>query len=286
MKKVDEIIRHRFIPSINGGHIVNDQERKILSLPPRLGGMGLKVFADEASKEYQNSNLITAKLQSQILGEINNDDNVRTKYQLRIERRNHQQAKFEELVNELDEDLKRKMEALKRKGTSNWLTTLPIKEKGYTLTKQEFWDAVCMRYNWPLERMPNDCACGEKFDVTHALSCKLGGFVTLRHNEIRDITAELLKEVCNDVRKEPLLIEPNLEDLNRQANKNREARLDVSARNFWTNGQRAFFDIFLTLSLGDTRVQKWKSVLKEMKRKRNDTTAGEFSKLKMVRLLH
>ena len=91
--------------------------------------------------------------------------------------------------------------------------------------------------------MPNDCARGEKFDVTHALSCKLGGFVTLRHDEIRDITAELLKEVCNDVRKEPLLIEPNLEDLNRQANKNREARLDVSARNFWTNGQRAFFDI-------------------------------------------
>ena len=245
MEKVDEIVRHRLIPPINGGHIINDQERVILSLPPRLGGMGLKVFAKAASTEHQNSTLITAKLQDQILGvDGNNDDNTaRTKYQLRNERRNHQQAEFEVMLNEMNAEMKRKMEALTRKGASNWLTTLPIKERGYALTKQEFWDAVCLRYNWPIERIPNECACGQKFDVSHALSCKLGGFVTLRHNEVRDITAELLKDVCTDVRKEPLLIEPDLEDLPRQANRTREARLDVSARNFWTTGQRAFFDI-------------------------------------------
>ena len=67
--------------------------------------------------------------------------------------------------------------------------------------------------------------------------------MSLRHNEIRDITTELLEQVCIDVRKEPLLNELNNEDLPRQANVSREARLDISALNFWTAGQRAFFDV-------------------------------------------
>ena len=37
------------------------------------------------------------------------------------------------------------------------------------------------------------------FSVDHALSCPKGGFPSIRHNEIRDITANLLSEVCNDV---------------------------------------------------------------------------------------
>ena len=33
-------------------------------------------------------------------------------------------------------------------GASSWLTSLPIKEEGYDLTKQPIWDLVRMRYNW------------------------------------------------------------------------------------------------------------------------------------------
>ena len=33
----------------------------------------------------------------------------------------------------------------------------------------------------------------------HALSCPKGGFPSLRHNEVRDLTANLLSEVCNNV---------------------------------------------------------------------------------------
>ena len=35
--------------------------------------------------------------------------------------------------------------------------------------------------------------------VEHALSCARGVFPQIRHNEIRDLTANLLTEVCNDV---------------------------------------------------------------------------------------
>ena len=53
--------------------------------------------------------------------------------------------------------------------------------------------------------MPLHCTCGKQFSVEHALSCPHGGFPSIRHNELRDITAELLSEVCHNVGTEPPL---------------------------------------------------------------------------------
>ena len=91
---------------------------------------------------------------------------------------------------------KRQNEANQENGSYNWLTTFPIKENGCDLNKEQFWDALRTRYNWELPRFPSECSCGNKFNLAHALSCKKGGFVSLRHNEIRNITAQLLGEVC------------------------------------------------------------------------------------------
>ena len=119
------------------------------------------------------------------------------------------------------------MKTLNQKVASNWLTDLPIKELGYELIKQEFWDAIDIRYNWPLDRIPTQCIFWASFDVTHALCCKKDGFITLRHIEVRDVTSELLDEVYLDVRKEPILQEVNNEDLPQEVNKSKEARLDT-----------------------------------------------------------
>ena len=40
----------------------------------------------------------------------------------------------------LDPDTKRAVTQAKEKGASSWLTVLPIKEHGFTLTKNEFRD--------------------------------------------------------------------------------------------------------------------------------------------------
>ena len=42
-------------------------------------------------------------------------------------------------------------------------------------------------------------------NVQHALSCKKGGFVTLRHNELKDNIAEMQEEATSDVKVEPVL---------------------------------------------------------------------------------
>ena len=61
-----------------------------------------------------------------------------------------------------------------------------------------------IRYNIPLERLPTLCVCGDSFNLQHALSCPKGGLVITRHNELRNLTVEILGEVCKNVVIEPL----------------------------------------------------------------------------------
>ena len=77
------------------------------------------------------------------------------------------------------------------------------------------------------------------------LSCPRGGFPTIRHNEIRDITANLLSEVCSDVRVEPDLQEVTAEVLSRQTSiTTNGARLDIAANGFWGGRfERTFVDV-------------------------------------------
>ena len=47
---------------------------------------------------------------------------------------------------------------------------------------------------------------------TPCMCCPRGGLPTLRHNEVRDVIAELLKEVCSGVTIEPILLPLSGED--------------------------------------------------------------------------
>ena len=64
--------------------------------------------------------------------------------------------------------------------------------------------AIALRYGWDPVRLPDCYPCG-KFSVEHPFSCPKGGFPTVSHNEIRDLAASLLPEVCHEVQVEPTL---------------------------------------------------------------------------------
>ena len=131
------------------------------------------------------------------------------------------------------------------KGASTWLTVLPLTEHGFTLHRSAFQDALALRYGWLLSKLPSKCECGHAFSVEHALSCAKGGFPALRHNEIRDITASLLTEVCSDVRVEPDLQPVTPDQLDgASANSQDGARLDLSANGVWGGRyEKTFFDV-------------------------------------------
>ena len=81
--------------------------------------------------------------------------------------------------------------------------------------------------------------------MEHAFTCPCGRFPSIRHNEVSDLTASLLSEVCSDVGVEPALQPLGGEPLQfATANSEDGARLDVVTREFWDrNRQRAFFDV-------------------------------------------
>ena len=249
LKKVDDAVTTLLIPAITGGIIPTTAERRLFSLPPSMGGLGIPIFEDMSAVEYENSTNVTMMLQDAIIAQTRQydvDDKKLSAAKLKLKRRNSERNKniFDGIYDESTEKRKKLLEIISEKGASLWLTTLPIKEEGFQFNKQTFWDLMRIRYGYQLIRLPVKCACGAHFDLQHALSCKKGGFVTLRHNMVRDVTARLLKEVCHDVLVEPQLLPITGEKLKEAtANKSDEARLDISARSFWITGQKAFLDV-------------------------------------------
>ena len=149
------------------------------------------------------------------------------------------------LREELPPALSKAMDLASQPGASSWLTTLPIKEHGFCLHKGAFADTLALRYGWAPTKTPTHCVRGAVFAIEPLLSCPCGGFPSLRHNEIRDLTATLLPEVRNDVQVEPELQEINTETMSgRSANTTNGVRLDVAASGFWGGRrERIFIDV-------------------------------------------
>ena len=104
---------------------------------------------------------------------------------------------------------------------------------------------MALRYGWKPADLPTSCVCGSRFSVEHALSCPRGAFPIIRHNEIRDLTASVLTEVCHNVR-----VEPNLQPITQEtlsastANTSDGARLDIAMNGFWGGRfERTFVDV-------------------------------------------
>jgi len=85
------------------------------------------------------------------------------------------------------------------------LTSLPLKEFGFTLHKGAYRDAIALHYGWQPSYCPSSCACGSNVSVERTLSCPKGSFPTICHNEVRDFTANLMTVVCHDFCVEPSL---------------------------------------------------------------------------------
>ena len=112
-------------------------------------------------------------------------------------------------------------------------------------SKKSFHTANCANSLVGHSRIRPHCSCGQPFSVEHALTCKTGGFPAVRHNEVRDITATLLTEVCHGVTTEPHLQPLSGECLShRSAITEDGARLDVAMYGFWGGKfEKAFVDV-------------------------------------------
>ena len=252
---VDNLLTDQFIPKLFGSNMALDEYRDVLSLKPNDGGLGLTILSQEAEEQHESSKKIT---QLHVDSIVQQEDTMISHNQGggTIEDLKRQNAKLK------DQTKKHRMEAIDQylpdhtephvqqardKGASNWLNALPIQEQQFLLNKEEFRDALRLRYNLPLDNLPSTCPCGDPFNVEHALICRKGGLIHQRHDNIRDLLTTLLGKVCKDVEAEPHLIPITKEIMDlRSANTKDESRLDMKARGFWQRGQTAFFDVRFT----------------------------------------
>ena len=248
LEPLDNIIDKQFIPALFGSDAISDIERNLYSLPIRLGGLGIPVLTDKAEEDFASSKTITAPLAAIMMMQ---DNHLPESEEVTNLRKGIQQQKSTllerkaNLINELlPKTTQRAVVQAKEHGASNWLSILPLKEQGFNLNKGEFRDALAIRYNRNIKGLPSNCPCGQKYTLDHALNCKLGGFVTIRHNTIRDFEANLLRQTCKDVEVEPALQPLEGEQLRGLAGDG--ARPDIRARGFWRTGQNAFFDVRVT----------------------------------------
>ena len=75
----------------------------------------------------------------------------------------------------------------------------------------------------------------------------------MRHNDLRDAEARLLKQVCRDVKVEPGLL-PTDQDFT--GNVAEEARSDISVRGLWSSYQKTFMDVRVSHPTSNSNMRK------------------------------
>ena len=77
--------------------------------------------------------------------------------------------------------------------------------RGTCHSSSDFQDALSQFYGLMPLNTASTCHCGISFSVDHAMVCSYGGFPIIHHNEVCDLTATLLTEVCHNVATKPSL---------------------------------------------------------------------------------
>ena len=175
-----------------------------------MGGLGLMNPCSAASSAFHDSEKLTAPVVALIAAQcmtqtVDRDHVCHLKQSIRKNNRDHQTLLADTLHSQLSPSLKHCADLAREPGSSSWLTVLPIQEHGFHLHKGDFRDALFLRYGITPLNTSKTCQCGTSFSVDHAMVCPFGGFPTIRHNEVRDLTASLLTEISHNVQTEPYL---------------------------------------------------------------------------------
>lgn len=232
---LEKAMRERLIRALLNRQ-VSDPERDMLSLPARMGGMGIFNPVLECKVSSTNSALISAPLVKLIQRQEYDFDSSELADEMKglraaVNRESH--ARF---IDGADAELKHAVNAASEKGASSWVTACPSHEHGTVLHKRDFRDACYIRYGWQIHNLPLTCGgCEKPFDLQHALDCKHGGLRIVQHNEVRDTIAQCMREAGNiAVETEPLLQPLAGETLKyATANKDDEARSKIKCTGLW-----------------------------------------------------
>ena len=153
MLPLEEAI-HRHL--LTGRDTCGPAEHEFLSMPVRLGGLGIIDPRKQASHVFFTSTKLSASLVALIMAQYTcyavDQNNIRKiKADAKAAKRAIQVQRIEELKENFHPALKRAVDLSTEKRASTWLSVLPIDEYGFCLHKSAFRDAlampkICMAY--------------------------------------------------------------------------------------------------------------------------------------------
>ena len=172
LKPLDVALRTKLIPALKGRPPPNNLEL----LYPQDGEVWVPIPSDQAKWEYVASKQITLALHDHILSqnkEYGYDIFVKqseSKNNVKNQTKERLSMAVRDLMENFSDDMRRSVELALERGSSTWLTAMPLKEHGFCLHKKAFHDALALRYGWTPDRLPSKCDCGVSFSVEHTLS--------------------------------------------------------------------------------------------------------------------
>ena len=128
---LEKAIHQHLIPALTGREACSVAERDLLTLPVRLGGMGLVNPMSESTHAFEASKHVTAPLVALIVRQElhhnpQTNDLRKEKNDVKKSRRERQEKQAKDIVNRLNPQLQRSLQLAQEKGSSSCLTVLPI----------------------------------------------------------------------------------------------------------------------------------------------------------------
>ncbi len=241
--ELEELIREKFLPNLLMGEF-SEVERCLFSLPARWGGLGVCNPTDTGPMSYSLSRKATELIVEAIKEGCAFDSSLHQEHLLKTKKegvalkKQVHEEKFECVIGKLDLLQRRSVIRAGTEKISAWLTVLPLSKNQFDLSPQEFRDALAIRYKRPLLNVADLCdGCGSVFSLSHALSCRKGGLVIRRHNEVRDAIGDLASQVWSKVQREPVVRDANY------SNGDSALVADLGVRGVWIPQAEALFDV-------------------------------------------
>jgi hypothetical protein len=190
---VEEALAHTFLPALLQEEAAPDASfQELLALPVRRAGLGVPDPQLTAAGCHQASLECTGELTSTLRAGADLDVQAHAaeatlhRRQLHKTKDKAEEAQLQALCAAARPTAARRMKRSTETGA--WLTAMPSTLNGTELAKDEFRDNIRLRFGLPPLSLPTHCdGCDERFTVEHAMSCKKGGLVLLRH---KDVAAE------------------------------------------------------------------------------------------------
>jgi hypothetical protein len=193
---VEAAIADIFLPALYRETLKDCSYRRNLSaLPVKFAGLALPNPSASSEGNYEASTLVCSHILAAFRGteSFSSADHQSlckaATAEIKARWSDKQDLTLSTVLADLDCGTRRTI--LRGKETGLWLSIKPSTLNGTELSAQEFRDALLLCHARTPGDLQSHCdGCGVKFDVCHALECKVGGLVILRHNEINE-------ELCN-----------------------------------------------------------------------------------------